>query len=171
MTGRCVDVFAPGVRVLGASHENVNNFVEWTGTSMAAPIVAGAILAENGRAGFFSKQEIVSAATNGVLWDEVRPWGFPKCKHCFISELVTVVHTSRYIRLTLFFYNHSSFRISKRRTTRRALLGTRSGERSGFETRDRGACFPGLPTRCCLFQGNATAVGRERRDSTFSKRH
>jgi Ras-related protein Rab-8A len=27
--------------------------------------------------------------------------------HCFISQLVTVVHTSRYTRLTLFFRNHS----------------------------------------------------------------
>lgn len=66
MTGRCVDVFAPGVRVLGASHENPNTFVEWTGTSMAAPIVAGAVLANTRN----SKNEILQAATNGVLWDE-----------------------------------------------------------------------------------------------------
>jgi|TARA_B110000977_G_scaffold21213_1_gene25372 Bardet-Biedl syndrome 1 protein len=32
-------------------------------------------------------------------------WGFPKSKHCFISQLVTVVHTSRYTILTLSFYS------------------------------------------------------------------
>jgi subtilisin family serine protease len=65
MSGRCVDVYAPGVSVLGASHEYRDVFVEWTGTSMAAPIVAGAAMA-SGAAG----KEVVETATKGVLWDE-----------------------------------------------------------------------------------------------------
>tara|TARA_B110000971_G_scaffold86195_1_gene88516 strand:+ start:2663 stop:5407 length:2745 start_codon:yes stop_codon:yes gene_type:complete len=41
--------------------------------------------------------------------EEVRPWAFPKSNgHCFISHLVTVVHTSRYTRLTLCFVGISS---------------------------------------------------------------
>ena len=38
--------------------------------------------------------------------------------HCFISQLVTVVHTSRYTRLTLFGYNHRCFSSSHLRSTK-----------------------------------------------------
>jgi|TARA_B110000114_G_scaffold112305_1_gene117884 hypothetical protein len=42
----------------------------------------------------------------GPTVSQVRPWGFPKsATHCFISQLVTVVHTSRYTTLTLFGHN------------------------------------------------------------------
>ena len=37
----------------------------------------------------------------GVMVLEVGVWAFPKSKHCFISQLVAVVHTSRYTTLTL----------------------------------------------------------------------
>lgn len=75
MTGRCVDLFAPGVGVLGASHERDDAFVEWTGTSMAAPAVAGAVLAEAAFAsadGPSAAARVLAAATRGALWDE---WG------------------------------------------------------------------------------------------------
>jgi subtilisin family serine protease len=74
MTGRCVDLFAPGVEVLGASHAHQNAFAEWTGTSMAAPVVAGAILAAAAAAaaetdGRGAAAGLLDAATAGVLWD------------------------------------------------------------------------------------------------------
>ncbi len=74
MTGRCVDLFAPGVEVLGASHAHQNAFAEWTGTSMAAPVVAGAILAAAAAAetetdGRGAAASLLDAATAGVLWD------------------------------------------------------------------------------------------------------
>ena len=73
MTGRCVDLFAPGVEVLGASHAHQDAFAEWTGTSMAAPVVAGAILAAAAAAetdGRGASAGLLDAATAGVLWDE-----------------------------------------------------------------------------------------------------
>ena len=73
MTGRCVDLFAPGVGVLGASHVRRDAFAEWTGTSMAAPAVAGAILASepsDGTDGRGAAAGVLDAATEGALWDE-----------------------------------------------------------------------------------------------------
>ena len=73
MTGRCVDLFAPGVGVLGASHVRDDAFAEWTGTSMAAPAVAGAILAaaaSRGTDGPSAAAGVLAAATRGALWDE-----------------------------------------------------------------------------------------------------
>ena len=72
MTGRCVDLFAPGVEVLGASHTHRNAFAEWTGTSMAAPVVAGAILAAAAAEtdGRRAAADLLDAATAGALWDE-----------------------------------------------------------------------------------------------------
>lgn len=40
--GRCVDVWAPGVDVISASHQNTINIASMSGTSMASPHVAGA---------------------------------------------------------------------------------------------------------------------------------
>jgi hypothetical protein len=73
MTGRCVDLFAPGVGVLGASHVRRDAFAEWTGTSMAAPAVAGAILASrsfDGTDGRGAAAGVLDDATDGALWDE-----------------------------------------------------------------------------------------------------
>ena len=70
MTGRCVDLFAPGVGVLGASHVRRDAFAEWTGTSMAAPAVAGAILASETFDGRGAAAGILDDATDGALWDE-----------------------------------------------------------------------------------------------------
>jgi subtilisin family serine protease len=72
MTGRCVDLFAPGVAVLGASHAHRDAFAEWTGTSMAAPVVAGAILAAAAAEtdGRRAAADLLDAATAGALWDE-----------------------------------------------------------------------------------------------------
>ena len=40
--GKCVDIFAPGVRVRGANFRHKNSFMMLSGTSMACPLVAGA---------------------------------------------------------------------------------------------------------------------------------
>lgn len=40
--GKCIDIFAPGVRVHGANYRYKNGFVSLSGTSMACPLVAGA---------------------------------------------------------------------------------------------------------------------------------
>jgi serine protease len=40
--GSCLDVFAPGQSIRGASHTSSTGTSSWSGTSMSAPIVAGA---------------------------------------------------------------------------------------------------------------------------------
>ena len=40
--GKCIDIFAPGVRVRGANYRHKNGFMALSGTSMACPLVAGA---------------------------------------------------------------------------------------------------------------------------------
>jgi subtilisin family serine protease len=40
-TGRCVDIFAPGDKVGGASIAGDHSFSVWSGTSMSVPHVAG----------------------------------------------------------------------------------------------------------------------------------
>ena len=40
--GKCVDVFAPGMSIISARHDNNTGNVAYSGTSMAAPHVAGA---------------------------------------------------------------------------------------------------------------------------------
>jgi subtilisin family serine protease len=42
-TGNCVDIFAPGSSILGASNQGDKSFVTLSGTSMACPHVSGAI--------------------------------------------------------------------------------------------------------------------------------
>ena len=39
MTGPCVDIYAPGEEVTGASVDGVDAYAEWTGTSMAGYVV------------------------------------------------------------------------------------------------------------------------------------
>jgi len=41
--GKCVDIFAPGDKVHGANYRAPNSFVNLSGTSMACPLVAGAV--------------------------------------------------------------------------------------------------------------------------------
>lgn len=69
--GRCVDIFAPGYYVLGASLQCNNCCRTWSGTSMATGIVTGAVALYLQKHPFLTTQEIynkiVSDATDGVV--------------------------------------------------------------------------------------------------------
>ena len=70
MTGRCVDLIAPGVDVPAASADGTDAFVEWTGTSMAAPAAAGAALAIGADTPEGARTALAAAATRGALRDD-----------------------------------------------------------------------------------------------------
>jgi len=67
--GRCVDIFAPGKDVLSASCHSDTGFVQMTGTSMATPMVAGAVAIglSQGVAERTIKSWILQLATTNVL--------------------------------------------------------------------------------------------------------
>ena len=73
--GLCVDIFAPGSRVLGANHSCTNCSKYLSGTSMAAPIVSGIAAIHLSRKPRLTpaavKQQLISDAVNNVLvYDE-----------------------------------------------------------------------------------------------------
>ena len=70
MTGRCVDLFAPGVDVPAASADGTTAFTRWTGTSMAAPAAAGAALAIGANTPEETRTALAAAATRAALWDD-----------------------------------------------------------------------------------------------------
>ena len=69
--GKCVDIFAPGDNVLSASHTSNTGYVFNSGTSMAAPIVAGVVamlLEENpSLTSLEVKDELIRRSTNNAL--------------------------------------------------------------------------------------------------------
>ena len=69
--GSCVDIMAPAVSVRSASHQSDDSLVSKTGTSMAAPLVSGAvalILEENPKLSPDEvKEKLLSAATKDVI--------------------------------------------------------------------------------------------------------
>ncbi|KNC81615.1 hypothetical protein SARC_06071 [Sphaeroforma arctica JP610] len=53
--GSCVDILAPGEKIVTASHTDASGFIEVSGTSFSAPIVAGVM------ASLWSKQRLLTA--------------------------------------------------------------------------------------------------------------
>jgi subtilisin family serine protease len=69
--GLCVDIFAPGVSIISAKTNTISESVSYSGTSMAAPHVAGvaALLLEEspGISPGDLKQKMLDSATSGVV--------------------------------------------------------------------------------------------------------
>ena len=75
--GRCVDVFAPGEMVTGASHVCWNCSKKLSGTSMAAPIVAGIVAIHLGRAPLMTARQVKERIVNDSLVGVVSFQGMP----------------------------------------------------------------------------------------------
>jgi aqualysin 1 len=75
--GSCVDIFAPGVSILSASHDGDRRSSTKSGTSMAAPHVAGVAAIAIERLGSASAREIeqyiLDTATPGVVVNHASP--------------------------------------------------------------------------------------------------
>jgi len=92
--GSCVDIFAPGVDIKSAAHDDYNGSVYMNGTSMAAPFVTGVAAmylgvtqdANNAR----SKHAILTYATQDVIKD---PKGSPnKLLYSRIHKTITTTY-------------------------------------------------------------------------------
>uniref|UniRef100_A0A6U5GUQ0 subtilisin n=1 Tax=Corethron hystrix TaxID=216773 RepID=A0A6U5GUQ0_9STRA len=70
--GKCVDIWAPGEKILSASHRSDTGCQFSQGTSMAAPHVSGAIALylENGASPSEAEKIILSQATMGKVGDK-----------------------------------------------------------------------------------------------------
>ena len=69
--GRCVDIFAPGVDIVGARAGTTSGSLRLSGTSMASPLVAGALAmvraVRPGLSPAQAEQRLLQAATTGVV--------------------------------------------------------------------------------------------------------
>ena len=79
--GRCVDIFAPGELILGASHACKNCTMQLSGTSMAAPLVAGIAAVHMTRQPLMTPAQIKERIINNSLKGVVDFEGMPEQYH------------------------------------------------------------------------------------------
>ncbi len=70
--GRCVDIFAPGVRINSASHQSDTGYRALSGTSMASPHVAGAVALIQGIYSSWNPAKIASSLSDKSTKNKVR---------------------------------------------------------------------------------------------------
>ena len=75
--GRCVDIFAPGEQITGASHVCWNCSKRLSGTSMAAPMVAGIVAIHLSRTPRMSARQVKETLVNDSLVGVVNYQGMP----------------------------------------------------------------------------------------------
>ena len=79
--GRCVDIFAPGEQISGASHLCPNCTKRLSGTSMAAPMVAGLVAIHLGRKPRTTSSQVFERLINDSLKGVIDFQGMPRQYH------------------------------------------------------------------------------------------
>jgi putative cell wall-binding protein len=101
--GSCLDLFAPGVGVVSASHLSTTGAVGMSGTSMAAPHVAGVaamlLAAEPDLSPSLVAARLVEGATSGLVAD-ARIGSPNRLLHSSVSAAVPALRTSRRLAAT-----------------------------------------------------------------------
>jgi dynein heavy chain len=130
-----------GVKTLDPA---VMKHLHWTFWPDCASVSAGDPLVLGARENLQNVLQGATALLREYL-TKVRPWAFPKSRHTVLPMLVTVVHTSRYTRLTLSFSQFAVRRVrpaSAARRFRRNLEAARApdgrgrGRAAGFVSRE-----------------------------------
>lgn len=75
--GACVDIFAPGSRILGADHTCRSCSKQLSGTSMATPMVSGAVAIHLQRNGSLTPRELKSRLINDAVVNALNFNGIP----------------------------------------------------------------------------------------------
>jgi proprotein convertase subtilisin/kexin type 9 len=94
--GSCVDVFAPGEQITGASHVCWNCSKLLSGTSMAAPMVAGLVAIHLARTPRMTAKQVKERVINDSLLDMVNFQGMPRSYYALTpNRLVQIPGTEK----------------------------------------------------------------------------